>query len=545
MVYNDFRITFTADYTAIQLFNDMKNFNSLGALNLIFALICFTFLNGSALSQTDYIVQVEPQINPKDALSELTKNIDYTSRYILDSSFRIRSREGYTLSDFENQLIGSIYSIVSFEKNDRVLDPSSNDENEKACCSITIDMDDSFGDDWNGGFLTVTIDGVATTHSATGSGTIDNVAYCDGQTLVIEYTSGSWEGDNSYTISTPAGTLISDGPNPTTGLVFQSSNACSSTAPTPTSQDCEGSTLVCSNNSFSGNSNGSGFYNDLNAGNEGCLNGENQTSWYYVNVGTSGTLSMVIVPSNGSDDYDFAIWGPFDETTANANCPPITAPVRCNYAAYPRSWGCGTNTNPTGMSLNASLPTTTSACPNRPFVRHLDVLAGEVYLLVIDNYSGSSQPFDLNWGGTAGLDCTTVPLPVELVDFNGVNNGVENQLQWSTQSELNNDYFSLQYSVDGIHWKTIKTLEGAGTTSEEQLYSTSHRDFEIGVNYYRLEQFDYDGTKTTHKTISIDNSSDLKLIKRINTLGQEVGKDYKGIVIEYYQNGTVRKYFKH
>tara|TARA_B100000508_G_scaffold141093_1_gene146518 strand:+ start:21517 stop:22752 length:1236 start_codon:yes stop_codon:yes gene_type:complete len=409
-------------------------------------------------------------------------------------------------------------------------------------------MFDSFGDGWDGGELEITINGTTTFHSVSaGLGSETNtLAYCDGDVLEIAYSSGSWEGENTYTISTPAGTLISDGPSPTTGNVFYSTNACSSTSQSPTSEDCEGSTLVCSNSSFSGNSNGSGTFDELNATNDGCLNGENQTSWYYVNVGSSGTLAMDIIPSNGTDDYDFAIWGPFDENTANANCSPTGPPIRCSYTQYPRSGGwspCGTNTNPTGLAINAGYPTTTGACPDQPYIRHLDALAGEVYILVIDNFSGSSQPFDLNWSGSAVLDCTPIVLPVELVDFSGKNIVNENILTWETQSELNNSHFVLQHSTDGKNWKNIDQITGAGTTTVPKEYQSIHRDFIDDINYYRLKQVDYNGDVEILNVVSIENSSRNSLIKRVNTLGQEVDEQYEGIIIEYYEDGTIRKYF--
>ena len=44
--------------------------------------------------------------------------------------------------------------------------------------------------------------------------------------------------------------------------------------------------------------------------------------------------------------------------------------------------------------------------------------------------------------------------------------------------------------------------------------------------------------------MSIDNSIERGLIKTINTLGQEVDETYKGIVIEYYDDGTTIKRYQ-
>lgn len=311
-------------------------------------------------------------------------------------------------------------------------------------------------------------------------------------------------------------------------------------------QDCPEATMVCNNTSFSGNASGYGDQ-ELDNGNEGCLSGEHQSSWYYINVGADGTLEMEIEPDS-NDDYDWAIWGPFDETTANANCPPTAQPIRCSFA--------GTS-DPTGMGdywgcIDWFLfwctqegwitpPENSEGSGGDGWVAPLNVQEDEVYIMVIDNWSVSGDPFDLTWGGTAGLDCTTVPLPVELLDFTVSNQKTHNLLEWSTASEKNNDYFQIKHSIDGQNWQTIGEIKGAGTTTSKQYYSSMHNDYPSKINYYRLIQVDYDGTVNKHKIISIDNSEDRYLVKKVNSLGQQVDDDYKGVVFEYYSDGSTRK----
>lgn len=134
-------------------------------------------------------------------------------------------------------------------------------------------------------------------------------------------------------------------------------------------------------------------------------------------------------------------------------------------------------------------------------------------------------------------------ISINLVDFKGRKEGNINQLTWKTASETNNDYFVLEHSVDGKKWETIQETDGAGNSTEENNYSFDHNRFPKKINYYRLTQVDYDGKREEFNIISIDNSTDRTLIKRVNVLGQEVGKNYKGIVIEYYDDNTqVKRY---
>ena len=59
-------------------------------------------------------------------------------------------------------------------------------------------------------------------------------------------------------------------------------------------------------------------------------------------------------------------------------------------------------------------------------------------------------------------------LPVELIDFDGekVKSGV--QLTWATSSELNNDFFTLERSLDGQNFEAIAEVGGMGTSNEKQ-----------------------------------------------------------------------------
>ncbi len=85
-------------------------------------------------------------------------------------------------------------------------------------------------------------------------------------------------------------------------------------------------------------------------------------------------------------------------------------------------------------------------------------------------------------------------LPVELASFTAksVNDGVK--LEWTTSSELNNDRFEIERSLDRSSFVTIGTVRGAGTTTEAQSYSFIDNAAPIGKLYYRLKQVDFDGT---------------------------------------------------
>lgn len=150
--------------------------------------------------------------------------------------------------------------------------------------------------------------------------------------------------------------------------------------------------------------------------------------------------------------------------------------------------------------------------------------------------AGAINTFSIN--ATIATPAST--LPVELLYFNGANKYSYNLLSWSTATETNNNYFTLERTVDGIHFTEVSRITGSGTSSLTNNYSFADYGFDNAINYYRLKQTDYNGQTETFGFILIDNiSSAIKTVKVINVLGQEVNSDYVGIRFIYYEDGTV------
>lgn len=94
-------------------------------------------------------------------------------------------------------------------------------------------------------------------------------------------------------------------------------------------------------------------------------------------------------------------------------------------------------------------------------------------------------------------------LPIELISFNGKIENADIYFHWQTATETQNSHFQIQHSTNGKEWSNIGKVEGAGTTTESQEYTFTHRTPSPGVNYYRLKQVDFDGSFSFSKTISI------------------------------------------
>lgn len=104
-----------------------------------------------------------------------------------------------------------------------------------------------------------------------------------------------------------------------------------------------------------------------------------------------------------------------------------------------------------------------------------------------------------------GTALSTTPLPVELISFEGEQLVGQNHLFWATASEMNNDYFTLERSADGITFYEIDRQDGAGTTSQMHNYESFDNYPLEGINYYRLKQTDFNGAFTYSGIVVLQN----------------------------------------
>lgn len=258
-----------------------------------------------------------------------------------------------------------------------------------------------------------------------------------------------------------------------------------------TAGDCVNSINVCTNLTFSVDPNGFGTTNEICncctsnpcvnpvSTNSGCLlAGELNSTWMIINIQTSGVLEFSFGNLVGFNCYDWIMY-PYDSNTCTNILNNTATPIRCNWNAPCQSFtGVGLPPPPGGNAGN--------------FEPALNVSAGDQYLVCFSNYSSAVTLVPLQFGGTAGVSCT--PLPVELISFSGKEHSGNALLNWQTATETNNDFFSLERSHDGVSWETIANINGSGYSSSPLSYSYLDMNLIPGVYYYRLYQQDHEGS---------------------------------------------------
>ncbi len=287
---------------------------------------------------------------------------------------------------------------------------------------------------------------------------------------------------------------------------WQATVTCSSTAGTnnvvcsPT--NCSGNCgqWICMDGIYPTTNDGNGI-EDLALGTSGCFGaaGEIASKWFYFTILEDGTIEFTFDGPNGQD-YDFAVWGP--STDGNPPCPFNTGegPIRCSYAAV------GNTGNPVGINAALGAGEQYEGVEGDGWVDALYTQAGETYAMILNIYmNGNPQPdIDLSIGGTGTIDCAPVFLPVEMHSLKGINQGDRNYVSWVTTNEMNNDFFTLEHSINGIDWEYAGTVDGSGTTTHSTYYGLYDNNPYFPVSYYRVRQTDYNGDFKYSETIAVN-----------------------------------------
>jgi len=103
---------------------------------------------------------------------------------------------------------------------------------------------------------------------------------------------------------------------------------------------------------------------------------------------------------------------------------------------------------------------------------------------------------------TFGTIINNNSLPVEILSYSAACNEEVVEIRWTTASESNNDYFSLEHSPDAISWQALAMVSGAGNSSMNLDYEYTDNNPYSGINYYRLIQTDFNGQKDTIGIVS-------------------------------------------
>ncbi len=299
------------------------------------------------------------------------------------------------------------------------------------------------------------------------------------------------------------------------------------------SPDCRSAIPICADVPVMSFANGGGDVEDfdpeeirqtgcLEKGSVASANIENNTSWYVFRAGTDGQIGFDIQALSDTAEWDFALFGP------DVDCGEIgngtAQPIRCNYEVN--------NTDFTGIGVNPE-----NGQEGAPFLigsqntydEWLDVRAGEIYYLLINNFNtnfeGDPEPFSVTFTGSSveadqdsALDCTLRDEFLGL-DIDACESDPDIELS-ALNSPAGPDITNVTWSVDFDDDGTIDAVlaSGAGETGFTVTSPNSGRYFvEIETSLAQVFTdnilITYYGMPILEEVIILEDLSDINIIE--------------------------------
>ena len=238
--------------------------------------------------------------------------------------------------------------------------------------------------------------------------------------------------------------------------------------------------------------------NNTNGNGPGGCGGTYRAFEAAVNVTAGNTYALLVdnfTTSNSGFTLTFggacsggtAVIGPDATFTGSldASCLVFTGTKTCVTANSTYLWNYGDGSTSTGM--NGS---------------HTYAVAGNYTIsLTVTDALGCVASYSINVANSCVLPINLASFTGEVIDNNAV------KLDWVTETEINNDFFTIEKSKDGITFEVVGIVDGAGNSVVVNNYRMIDDNPLKGTSYYRLAQTDYDGTTEYSKAIAVDVKS--------------------------------------
>jgi len=204
-------------------------------------------------------------------------------------------------------------------------------------------------------------------------------------------------------------------------------------------------------------------------------------------------------------------------TTAASAYSFVTGMTPCFYQASGYNLTGGVANSWFAIPLTSSFPYN----PNLSLVVEIKVSGGAGNNISLMNTTAPCRLFG-GYGSTVattavgvanmGLSMIATPLPASVTHFDGQQLNNTDVLKWSTSSEINNAYFNVQHSSDGINFNTIAKVNSSAVNGNSNVnidYQAVNEKPLAGHNYYRLEQVDINGANSYNsEVIDLKRNSD-------------------------------------
>ncbi|MCB9360693.1 MAG: T9SS type A sorting domain-containing protein [Flavobacteriales bacterium] len=223
-------------------------------------------------------------------------------------------------------------------------------------------------------------------------------------------------------------------------------------------------------------------------------------------------------PTAFSSDQGYFVWGHNDLATQSNLGTDVASPILTRFARVWKGQETGTVGTVTLEFDMSAVPGVTTPGTNDLNDVRLLVDADGVFATgatvispsYVDNTSDIVR-FQHNFASGTGfyftigtVDLSTAPLPVTLTNFTANCVGSNVELNWSTQTEVNNDYFTIEKSENGFDFYALAQVNGNGNSQTSINYNFIDDSYNYQAAYYRLKQTDYNGNYEYHNIVAIN-----------------------------------------
>jgi len=270
---------------------------------------------------------------------------------------------------------------------------------------------------------------------------------------------------------------------------------------------------------------------------EGMVYIEYNTSVFGSNVFTNSKVTVTNqgpIATDGGGNYTVS----FNDTYSDAFAITFTAIYPYNYSAYNADTYISNSSSSLTTLFHVKLE---AAASGSSLVDWPSSITGinSLYRDHDGTNSGAGSVYDGGLSITNAVENHQVTysdsgdpaLAISLKKFAAEYNKNKVSLSWTTESETQNLGYIIKraiiYGEDNLSPYEIVAsyheddeLRGAGTTTEQQVYSYNDNNIKPGVNYsYMLEDVDFNGTVTSHDPVSIQVPENLLFVNNDFKLG--------------------------
>lgn len=237
------------------------------------------------------------------------------------------------------------------------------------------------------------------------------------------------------------------------------------------------------------------------------------TDGYSVTLSVS-PVAVVVSSTDCPWGYNYNVTLDYTITFSGSNIPgslyTLQGTVRCNTSSstttdmffdLPNNGGTGSITTGVNPFVNVTgsiaynyvgIPSCTAATP-----ASLNCLSNNLAIQI----NGPGIPDQI-------VSCAQTTLPVKLISFTGKETATGIQLNWTTATEENFDYFEIERADETLAFNTIATaIAGKGDVNVAASYTYTDHAPVRGKNYYRLKNIDLDGSVEYSDVIMVYTSA--------------------------------------